>query len=502
MARKSPILCGRRDNWSVAWVWSALCVSRTSSATLLAPARTHGTWTAPAAPLRSRARALASSGGDLRGGEDRERNARVSALKKLFYTPLQPAGCAADDGLTVACGVRLDLPVCRWSFPLLPGAQRVLNVFQAEYVHLFEELLAREAAEGERLYAHVLLPGGLDNLASDEYALRPGTRAPLVGTLMRVLRCDRMADSRLRLVVQGVARVRVLRERQTLPYARADVRILPDAEELASADAAAGDAEAAAPPTADEVRAAAAVGASSAWAAYEAADITRVPGALQETYYGVQGPWAPALVPLNGSALEPCARRAATAARAAGDAVVAAARAGASAEWSAAWTADVAHDAERQSARRALDLAMSAASSESRLRELELALWLRLDRLLALLHALRPNKTGPTPVPASMLGLLPPPPAAGWPTEFRCADVAAEHAAAALDAPGLGGYVAVDARYPALRRAQRLGYAVWEVIGTEGESTQPVLEAASVAERLTLALAWVDDMTDKVLANR
>jgi len=43
---------------------------------------------------------------------------------------------------------------------------------------------------------------------------------------------------------------------------------------------------------------------------------------------------------------------------------------------------------------------------------------------------------------------------------------------------------------------------VWDLLGREGESRQPVLEAASIAERLTLALWWIDEMTQAVLENR
>ena len=42
-----------------------------------------------------------------------------------------------------------------------------------------------------------------------EYALRPGTLAPLVGTLMEVVRGIRCPDGRLILLVMAVGRIRV-----------------------------------------------------------------------------------------------------------------------------------------------------------------------------------------------------------------------------------------------------------------------------------------------------
>jgi len=51
---------------------------------------------------------------------------------------------------------------------------------------------------------------------------------------------QREADSRLTLLVQGLARGYALRATQTLPYARADFAILPDEEQLLSSARLAG----------------------------------------------------------------------------------------------------------------------------------------------------------------------------------------------------------------------------------------------------------------------
>ena len=170
--------------------------------------------------------------GDLEGGTDPERNLRIASLKRLFYSasasespleplPAQPPATAED---LKHIGVVEDVPLCRWPWEILPHHQRVLVVHEPEYTHMFESILA---APQPHIYMHLLLPGGTDNLANPEYALAPGTKSPLVGTLMQVVATLRESNSRLVLVVQGVARAVVLRPTQMKPYSRADVQEIP-----------------------------------------------------------------------------------------------------------------------------------------------------------------------------------------------------------------------------------------------------------------------------------
>ena len=190
-------------------------------------------------------------GGDLAGGRNESRNAEVSSLKRLFYSaaaapsvaePSPPAG-ASSDTAAKKLGLYLDLPLTRWAIVFLPGQQLHLNVFQPEYVHLFETLLAQPRPWR---YLQVWMPPGPGpdawrrNLASDEYALpglsasgeRGGDRATLHGTLMEVVSVRRRSDARLALVVQGLRRAVVLRGTQSSPFARADVRRSPRAARL------------------------------------------------------------------------------------------------------------------------------------------------------------------------------------------------------------------------------------------------------------------------------
>ena len=76
-----------------------------------------------------------------------------------------------------------------------------------------------------------MLPGGADNLNNPDYDLADeASRAPRDGTLMRVRSLKRLPNNNLAIVVQGLARIRVERGLRATPYARADVRVVPDAE--------------------------------------------------------------------------------------------------------------------------------------------------------------------------------------------------------------------------------------------------------------------------------
>jgi hypothetical protein len=99
-------------------------------------------------------------------------------------------------------------------------------------------------------------------------------------------------------------------------------------------------------------------------------------------------------------------------------------------------------------------------------------------------------------------------PKAGWPKAFAeggLGDMGAqllERYEAAAGEEGLStalgrlmNYVPCDhSVYPARRRAQRLSYAVWGIIGGQGVDFQPVLEASSAADRLRLALRRMRDV--------
>ncbi|KAH8056369.1 hypothetical protein JL722_7678 [Aureococcus anophagefferens] len=418
----------------------ALLITIATSSALL-PSTTR----APRSALRS----APPGGADLYNGEDDERNAQVAALKRSFYgVPAAPRAEASRSRVAVrsrsSFGLLEDVPLCRWSGALLPHSQLALNVWQPQYTHLFEELFATPEPW---YYARVRLPGGAANLNNPAYDFcAPDCSAPRAGTLMRVASFRREADNRLSVVVQGVAslvrRPRVL-GRRALPYARADVRLAPDGEALAHG---ASDAW----PRAW----AAAVEADEAWAAYEF-------GAPPADQRG-----AAALPVLRGRG------------RAAADAGARARRRGARLRRAAA-----AGGRRRRVPRRW--------PRTRRLRRREAAVWVKLDALLAALRS-RPETAGAVPVPSQLLGLLPRDEA--WPGDFRLDGVAADLARRSAELPddvdqADRRYVAARDNYPAHRRASRLSFAVFAVIGGGG---QDALDAATAADRLALAAARLD----------
>ena len=97
---------------------------------------------------------------------------------------------------------------------------------------MFSKLLAQPPPH---YYLHVLLPGGAESLGQEGYELVPGSKASLVGTLVRVAVAQRNPDSTLTLVVQGLCRGVVLGPTQYLPYSRGDVQVCPDSEALLAA---------------------------------------------------------------------------------------------------------------------------------------------------------------------------------------------------------------------------------------------------------------------------
>ena len=174
----------------------------------------------------------AGGGGDLEGGGDSSRNAQVESLRKMFVAPAaetetEPASSAADKEDARKLGLFLDMPLCRYSWCILPHHQIAMSVWQPQYTLMFNKLLGEP---GPHYYFHVLLPGGAESLGQPGYELEPGTKSSLSGTLVRIVYAQRNADSTLTLIVQGLARGVVLRGTQTLPYSRGDVQLLPDAD--------------------------------------------------------------------------------------------------------------------------------------------------------------------------------------------------------------------------------------------------------------------------------
>ena len=164
------------------------------------------------------------SGGDLEGGNDEERNAKVAQLKSLFYQENLPGGFTRAEAARSAedLGLLRDIPIARFMQVVLPHRQTAFNIFQPQLVHLFETLLSTPQPW---VYMHTVLPGGAANLGNLEDFALPGlgdggamgsrcqwkldagsapgdTTATLQGTLMQVVAYQRQPDARLAIIVQ------------------------------------------------------------------------------------------------------------------------------------------------------------------------------------------------------------------------------------------------------------------------------------------------------------
>ena len=436
------------------------------------------------------------SGGDLEGGRDELRNADVRALKALFYQE-EAAATAASAAMEAAqLGLLKDIPLARFQMVLLPHQQAAFNIFQPQLVHCFETLLATEPPW---LYLHALLPGGADNLGNPEFALPGlgadggvGSQATLQGTLMQVVAFERRPDARISLVCQGVARAAVVRGTQALPYSRADVQLLPDAEQLASAVRSARLRERGAGcEEVSLVALTAAIAEEHCWREYEFA-----PVGIESVATGL-APFAS----FNPAEATACARAAAK--------LAATADAGNDAGGGKEEEEEEEEEDECGVLEGVMAEAMAAAGdeseneSESSLELAELQVWLELD---ALFRTLKLRRGGPMPAPAQLLSLLPCPPAAGWPDAFQLDEAAnALRESALRESPATADGDASEpfvphskTEYASRRRQQRLSCAVWPVLSRDNNELQRALEATSTKERLRLAARKVRELREQL----
>ena len=291
------------------------------------------------------------------------------------------------------------------------------------------------------LYAHVQLPGGRDNIGNPEYDLKNETSlAPRTGTLMRVARYEKQPDNRWAVWVQGLARCRVEKALRNMPYARADVRIIPDGEAFSH------------------------FGGTSAFPECWSAALLE-----DEAFARVEF-----LPPPESADVAPVCQY---------DVAAATAWDGDSME--GIYAAPLSVDADARKAADAADGALLIARERD--------VWLKLDELLRRLSSVSPTAV---PVPSQILGLLPPD--GDWPEDFALTAVAERLAAnVAPPDPFNRRYTKPPGGYPAHRRAARLSYAVWAVVGG---AAQPVLDARTTAERLALALRRLEALCDGLAA--
>jgi hypothetical protein len=465
-------------------------------------------------------------GGDLEGGKDEARNGDIHALKRMF---LSSSSSEEDGQQTEASGPARfgrypDLPLARWSNVFLPSQQVLLNVFQPQYVLMFEKIIA---GPKPWRYLHVHLPGGIESLGDPDYALpvvndtanatttttttTTTSKAPLCGTLMEVAHVERLRDARLAIVVQGLGRAVVVKGTQALPYARADVQVLPDSECLLSSAVCARARMmplGGLPSLSPDARAWRALGAAmeedACWRAYENAPVR-----VDVDENGRTRP-PPAFCCFDPSASE-------SASRCARAVIEPEEEPQKRAETSYSSVVDgYAYD-DSALVGSMLDDTFATVSSfddedeavveDTRaLLALEHQVWLELDNFLR-----RIAENGRMPVPKQLLCLLPPPPAAGWPPSFVLKTVVGEIKKSAMQQRSMATaadeydpepYAPLDPRYPTRRRAERLSFSLWLVIREEGLDLQPLLEATSTSDRLRMGLLRMRELVERLPPSR
>jgi hypothetical protein len=145
------------------------------------------------------------------GDDDRLFREQAKRLDRLFYSSAPPAdepGARAPPERPAAAepsaALLLDLPLWRVQWAVLPGYQEVLHVHVPHYSDMFNRLLNGQPRPWR--FGHLYLPGGSANLGEAEYALGPGSQAPLVGTVMEVVQAVRFPDGRLLILAVGLGR--------------------------------------------------------------------------------------------------------------------------------------------------------------------------------------------------------------------------------------------------------------------------------------------------------
>ena len=349
---------------------------------------------------------------------------------------------------------------------------------------------------------------------------------------MEIVHVEKQPDARLAMIAQGLGRAVVVRGTQSLPYARADVQMVPDAEALVDGACAASrwlrkSVKGTAEPEADEgdrserLMLAAALTEDAVWASYENAPATLKRGSAPGK---VLPP--PAFCAFSPDQAEPAVRRARTAVEEALASLPMRPRVEGKTETVEADEADssllrelsnyyayadsplmrpVLMDASSRLSGFE-DEAEAEAEDLTTLLALETQLWLELDMFLQRIAAMQGSSSN-IPIPKQLLCLLPPQPAApavGWPDEFVLSRIVAKIEAAERDRPSLESaaeelydpepYVPLHPEYPPRRRVEKLSYSVWLIIREPDLDLQPVLETTSTADRLRMALVHIRDL--------
>ena len=160
--------------------------------------------------------------------------AMVRYIQQSFYAQNGDSNYMFETPTLANGGLLRNLPLWRVPWVELPGRTNVLNVHEAVYTNMFETLL--RSGTKDLYFGHVFLDKGTKNLKS--YPVqpwfandKPDPVSSSIGTLMRITDYRRLSNGRLLLLVQALERFVVTQTVADLPYARADVQLVPDLDQ-------------------------------------------------------------------------------------------------------------------------------------------------------------------------------------------------------------------------------------------------------------------------------
>ena len=195
--------------------------------------------------------------------EERRRQQRrmelVRSLQTQFYASASSGNLTAreEDVSSLATGgqevdpvddgVLRNVPLWQVDFVEVPGRTNVWNVHEAQYTHMLESIVRRDAPW---YVGHLYRPKepsasttttaptrrrrdkGSSGLTPWRDTSAANDNSDVLGTLLRIVDYRRMDDGRLLVLVQALERFVVSRIVQELPFVVADLQILPDVEEV------------------------------------------------------------------------------------------------------------------------------------------------------------------------------------------------------------------------------------------------------------------------------
>ena len=433
---------------------------------------------------------------DLESPEERKQRLEwADQISKSFYMNETGVIIENEDGTSHTNNdnnynhtVLTNVPLWRVQWTELPGYQNVLYCHVPHYTHMFRKVLY---GPKPWYFGHIYLPRGSENLENPDYSLCSKDSRPDVthiGTLMKVTDYEQLENGELMLIVQALNKFQVTRIHQHLPFAVATVKLVPDQEsihyyyqQVQQQQQQQQISETVAYHAATE----AAVLESLYWEPFEyrnlvSSECTQKGGVSLLANYNQT-----ANIEEVTSAKEPQSKNK---------------------SWNETLSNCFQTFLENENEEEYLDYTIydNDVNSLEEVMEAERNVWIQLDYMIQLLILVNPNPSQTVPIPTQILGLIPAydddDDDDKWPAGFKLGSIAKQMSSNKNQLVGTlskSPFVLLSSssmKYPKLRRAQRLSFAIWSILDTllagydpAAQTRQSVLELESTKERLLAA---------------